>query len=91
MGSDRGDVNTDWTRLVHGTIQDTDQWNIPPAYKDRDNVNRSARTALTHTEKNACSSFYCHWWAVKPKKTENNQNIKPGGVCVCFNNYSIFY
>lgn len=39
-------VNTDWTRLVHGTIQDSDQWNIPPAY--RDNVNRSARMALTH-------------------------------------------
>lgn len=46
-------VNTDWTRLVHGTIQDSDQWNIPPAY--RDNVNRSARMA-SHTgeKKNIC-------------------------------------
>ena len=53
MKSDRGwgNVNTDWTRLVHGTIQDTDQWNIPPAHRDTDNVNRSARTALTHREK----------------------------------------
>lgn len=48
MESDQGGggVNTDWTRLVHGTIQDSEQWNIPPAY--RDNVNRSARMALTH-------------------------------------------
>lgn len=46
-----GDVNTHWTRLAHGTFQDTNQWNIPPAHRDRDNVNRSARTVLTHERK----------------------------------------
>ncbi len=51
MRSDLGDVNTDWTRLARGTIRDTNQWNIPPAYRDRDNVNRSARTVLTQREK----------------------------------------
>lgn len=25
------DVNKGWTQLVHGTIQDSDQWNIPQA------------------------------------------------------------
>lgn len=25
------DVNKEWTQLVHGTIQDSDQWNIPQA------------------------------------------------------------
>lgn len=25
------DVNNDWTQLVHGTIQNSHQWNIPHA------------------------------------------------------------
>lgn len=54
MKSDEGHVNTDWTRLVYGTIQDTQQWNIPPAYRGSDNVNRSARTVLTHTHTEKC-------------------------------------
>lgn len=63
MESDQGGggVNTDWTRLVHGTIQDSEQWNIPPAY--RDNVNRSARMALTHGVKKKKKKHVIHFTA----------------------------